>query len=193
MYRHILCIVGLVIAGACSQGAAGPAVPVIDLLREFERAEKRPPGGFELTTHAKDDHVRPAVVAPVPGRLTFPLRLPTRGVLRTTVALVSADPAAAVRFRIGISDDRIYEGLTDAVVRGDRPGWVDLRADLSAYAGFKWSLFYRPDRKTWRLVLATDALAGGAARGAWGAPEIVADEAAAREYARRAQRVESVP
>jgi hypothetical protein len=59
---------------------------------------------------------------------------------------------------------------------------VDLRTDLSAYAGFKWSLFYRPDRTTWRLVLAADAVAGVPGRAVWGRPEIVADEASAKEY-----------
>jgi hypothetical protein len=182
MYRHILCIVGLLLAVACRHDSARPAVPVIDLLHELDRAEKRPPDGFELTAHEEHDVVRAAVVAPVPSRLTIPLRLPKRGALRASVTLQSPDPSAAVRFRVGISDDRIYEGLDALVLKSDRRGWVDLRTDLSAYAGFKWSLFYRPDRTTWRLVLAADAVAGVPGRAVWGRPEIVADEASAKEY-----------
>ena len=184
MYRHILCIVGLILAGGCRHDT-GPPVPVIDLLRELDRAEKRPPQGFQLTAHGTGDRVRPAVVVPVPSRLTIPLRLPRRGALRASVTLEGADPSAAVRFRVGISDDRIYEGLGEIIVKGGERGWTDLRADLSPFAGVKWSLFYRPDRVIWRLVLATDAVAHVPARGVWGTPEIVADETSAREYARR--------
>jgi hypothetical protein len=184
MYRHIICIVGLILAAGCARDTGRPPVPVIDLLREMDRAEKRPPNGFEVVAHAAGDRVRAAIVVAVPSRLTIPLRVPHRGALRASVALHSADPAAAVRFRVGVSDDRIYEALGQTVVTGAERGWVDLRADLSAYAGFKWSLFYRPDRVTWRLVLATDPVAGAPTRGVWGAPEIVADEASARAYAR---------
>ncbi|MGH9371214.1 MAG: hypothetical protein ACRD15_06755, partial [Vicinamibacterales bacterium] len=56
---------------------------------------------------------------------------------------------------------------------------------LSAYAGFKWSLFYRPDRITWRVVLATDAVGSGSPRAIWGSPEIVTDHRSAREYVTR--------
>jgi hypothetical protein len=182
MYRHALCIVGLILVVACRHDT-GRSVPVIDLLRELDRAEKRPPHGFALAAHAAADRVRPAIVVPVPSRLTIPLRLPEHGMLHASVTLEGPEPSAAVRFRVGISDDRIYEGLGEILVRGDQRGWMDLRADLSPYAGFKWSLFYRPNRIVWRLVLATDAVAGGPARGVWGTPEIVADEASAKRFA----------
>ena len=168
-------------------------MPVIDLLREIDRAEKRPPQGFALTSHAERDHARAAIAAPVPSRLTIPLRLPARATLHTSVAPVVPDPSAVVRFRVGVSDDRIYEGLGELVVTGTQRGWMDLRADLSPYAGFTWSLFYRPDRMVWRLVLATDALAPVPARAVWGAPSIVADEASARDYARRIQGLPKLP
>jgi hypothetical protein len=191
MYRHIICIVGLILAAGCRHRADGVPVPVVDLIREFERADKAPSHGFALQAHAEDTVVRAAIAVPVPSRLTIPLPLPRRGLFRTAVALETNDPATAVRFRIGVSDDRIYEGLTAIVVTGERSGWMDLRADLSAYAGFQWSLFYRPDRVTWRLVLATDAVAGTAVRGVWGTPEIVADTDAAKEYAVRRRRFRS--
>ena len=189
MYRHIICIVGLLLAAGCRHGADEVPVPVVDLLRELERAEKQPPGGFALVAHADDEVVRAAVAVPVPSRVTVPIPLPRRGVLRASLALDADAPAAAVRFRVGVSDDRIFEGLDAVTVTGDRQGWVELRTDLSAYAGFKWSLFYRPDRVTWRLVLATDAVGSAPARGIWGTPEIVTDSASAREYVVRRERL----
>lgn len=189
MYRHILCIVCLSLAAACRSRADDVPLPVVDLLQELEHAEKRPPAGFALASHEADEVVRPALVVPVPSRLTIPLPLPRRGVLRSAVALESDDPAAAVRFRIGVSDHRIYEGRSEMVVTGERRGWLELRADLSAYAGFKWSLFYRPERIVWRLVLATDAVGAGPVRAVWGTPEIVTDRAAAKEYLARRRRL----
>lgn len=170
---------------ACRVPADAPAVPVIDLIRAFHDAEKRPPAGFALTAYLAHDIVRPSIVAPVPSRLTVPLPLPARAALRVAITTDAPDPSASVRFRIGISDARVYEGLEDLVVSGGNPAWIQVRTDLSAYAGFKWSLFYRPDRTTWRLVLATDPGAGTGARGVWGAPVIVTDPASARDYLRR--------
>jgi len=96
------------------------------------------------------------------------------------------------RFRVGVSDDRIYEQLADALLTpGVQTGWTELRADLSAYAGWQWSLFYRPEQRRWRLVLSADAVTGVRTRGAWGAPGIEGDRAAAREHVERAARMSS--
>ena len=135
---------------------------------------------------------RPAIAAPVPSRLTIALPLPRHGgVLRAFVALGEAAPGivpAPVRLRIGVSDHRIYEGLFERLLA---PGhtWSELRVDLSAYAGWKWSLFYRPERMTWRVVLATDATGAPPTNLFWGSPEIVTDSQAAREYSARRQRL----
>ena len=83
----------------------------------------------------------------------------------------------------------IYEPLTQVVLSPDARGWTDLRADLSAYAGRKWSLFYRPDRIVWRLVLAADAIDTAPATVLWGEPQIETDTESAREYAARRQRM----
>ena len=85
---------------------------------------------------------------------------------------------------MGVSDDRIYEGLA-SVQSNPGSGWTAIQADLSPYAGWKWSLFYRPERHLWRLVLSADAAGGTPATAVWGNPEIVSDLAAAREFARR--------
>ena len=163
-------------------------MPVVDLLREFERGDKAPPRGFELVTH-QEEIARPAIAVPVPSRLTIPLPLPKGGMLRAALAVDSANPAAAARFRVGVSDHRIYEALDGIVVAADRRGWVELQTDLSAYAGFKWSLFYRPDRVIWRVVLATDAVGPAPARAFWGTPEVLAARSNVREYVVRRERL----
>ena len=151
------------------------------------RAELRPSAGFDTTIHAADRIARPSIVMPVPARAIWSLPLPRRGVFRAFVSLDAAGhPSAPVRFRVGVSDDRVYEGLAACELQGE-PGWTELRADLSAFAGFKWSLFYRPDRVTWRVVLSTDAIGPAPARAVWGSPELLTDTRAAKEYARRIQ------
>ena len=190
MYGYILCLASLLWIAACdpSAGRASP-VRVVDLIDEFERAEQRPPARLALAAHTIAGVTHPAIIMPVPSRLTWRLPLPRGGLLRTFVAPIDAaaplGTTVPLRFRIGIADDRIYEGLTHIVVTPEQRGWIELRADLSAYAGWKWSLFYRPDRIVWSVVLAADALAGGQAKVVWGAPEIVADSGAVREYLER--------
>jgi hypothetical protein len=161
----------------------------VNLIHEFERAEKRPAAGFQITAYTADGVVRPSIVMPVPSRVTWSLPLPHRGRFRAFLALSGGHPAAAIRFRFGVSDLHIYEGLAQHTVTAARPEWVEFRTDLSAYAGFKWSLFYRPDRVTWRVVLAADVVGEGAAAGVCGAPEIVTDLPAAKEYAARRHRL----
>jgi hypothetical protein len=164
----------------------------VNVLREIDRADKRPPSGFTLGERRLDAAARPSIAAIVPSRLTLPLPLPRHGVFHVFVALDDA-PAAprttGVRLRVGISDHRIYEGLTEVILTPGTRGWTDLRVDLSAYAGWKWSLFYRPDQTIWRLVLAADALDNVPATVLWGEPEIVTDRRSAREYIARRQRL----
>jgi hypothetical protein len=160
------------------------------LVHEFDHAEKRPPVGFAVATSDVDGIIRPCISAPVPSRMTLALPLPRRGVLQTRVAIVPRTARATpVRLRIGVSDDRIYETVTEQTVEQTAGAWISLRADLSPYAGWKWSLFYRPEGITWRVVLAADATNSAPATVLWGAPEIVTDSLSAREYAARRQRL----
>jgi hypothetical protein len=167
-------------------------VRVVNLLREMDRADQRPPAGFSLIDYRIDDFAHPAIAAVVPSRLTVPLPLPRHGVFHAFVALGDG-PADAhttgVRLRIGVSDHRIYEGLRELVLTPDSRGWSEIRVDLSAYAGWKWSLFYRPERIVWRLVLAADTIDGSPATVLWGSPEIITDGQSAREYMARRQRL----
>jgi hypothetical protein len=158
----------------------------------MDRADKRPAGGFLIAMQQVNGRSRPTIAASVPSRLTLALPLPRRGVFHALVALADGPPgapAAPVRLRVGVSDHRIYEGVTELILTPGTRTWIDLRADLSAYAGWKWSLFYRPDRITWRIVLAADATENVPATVFWGAPEIVTDTDSAREYTARRQRL----
>jgi hypothetical protein len=93
-----------------------------------------------------------------------------------------------VTFRIGISDERIYEPLSQQVVTSAdtaNKGWAPLLADVSMYGGRHWSLFHRPDERQWKLILNADA-GYGTARAYWGAPGVDTDPRAARAWWQRA-------
>jgi hypothetical protein len=188
MYGYIFCIAILTCVIACEHADRAVLVPVVDLIDEFERAEKRPSGGFRVPAHTANGVTLPAIVMPIPSRVTWRVLLPRGGLLRTSVTRAGAVPGTSgvppLRLRIGIADDRIYETLTEITPAPEQRGWIDLRIDLSAYAGWKWSLFYRPDRILWSLVLAADG-APGQGSVVWGTSEIVTDRKAAREYAAR--------
>ncbi len=181
----------LIAFAGCRPSDDSAPVRVVDLIRELDRAERRPPTGFALGTHVADGVARPAIVVPVPSRATWSFPLPRRGAFRGFLALETSTPAAAVRFRVGVSDHRIYEGLAEYTLTASRRGWIAVGADLSAYAGFKWSLFYRPDRITWRIVLAADDVGGGGSVAVWGSPEIVTDHRSALEYVTRRHELRS--
>lgn len=157
----------------------------IDLLKQFAHAETRPAAGsFQIAEHTFGGRAHTSLVVPVPSRVIWTTRLPERASLRVAAAVMNAHGPAAVNFRIGISDDRIYDKLIESTVRSADDagtGWTDLEADLSLYAGRKLSLFYHPDKRKWRVVLSADWLEGTAAA-VWGAPGIDTDSAAARQF-----------
>ena len=173
-----------IVLAACSRPSDTDSVTAVDLVRTFDRAEKRPPAGFDVSSYELAGVARVAIAATVPSRAIWSLRLPHRGVFRAFVAL-APEAAGAARIRVGISDDRIYEGLAEAVLPAGSTQWVEVAADLRAYAGWQWSLFYHPDRVTWRIVLASDAMSALPARVLWGAPQIHTDTDSALEYVRR--------
>jgi hypothetical protein len=174
-----------VLLGGCSAPRSPAPVSAVDFIKDFDRAEKRPAGAFSLGHHVAAETGHTAILAGAPSRLTWILPIPRRGVFR---ALVASAGTAPVRVRIGVSDTRIYEELAAATVT-EGGGWSLITADLSAYAGWKFSLFYRPDGQTWRVNLSADALGGVPGRVAWGEPEIVTSTTDALEYARRRLRI----
>jgi hypothetical protein len=187
MNRHVLSIVVVILCGGCRHVENTP-VPVVNLIREIDSAEKRPIGGFEVATREIDGHSHPSIVMPVPSRLTIRLPLPRHGVLRAVASIDPHSAAVPIRLRVGVSDNRIYEQLTDVILSPGERQWTVMHTDLSAYAGWKWSLFYHPERMIWGVVVAADAIGGAPTRAIWGSPEIITDTESAKEYSARRQR-----
>lgn len=183
--RHAARVLLPLLLGGCR--APPPAAPVstVDFIKDFDQAEKRPAAGFSIADYVASGTAHPAILAVAPSRLTWAILIPRHGTIRAFVAAAGASP---VRIRIGVSDARIYEELVSTTVT-DGSGWSTITADLSAYAGWKFSLFYRPDGQTWRVNLSADAIGGAPGTVAWGVPEIVTRTADALEYAHRRRRL----
>ena len=182
-------IAAATIFAGCAR-SQGERLRVVDLLEHESSAEKRPVGGsFEIRELTCGGVSRTALAVPGSSRVIWPLPLPARGVLAAGAAVEGA-PGASVTFRVGISDDRIYEGLQSIQVAADACGraWVPLAVDLSLYGGIKFSIFYQPNRRTWRLVLATNPEQGHVVRAYWARPVVESDQAAAKEYFARVTR-----
>jgi hypothetical protein len=182
--RYIHCIVCLILSTGCQPSRQVAPVTAVALIKEFDRAEASPRGSFAVSSQQVGDVSRASLVGPVPSRIIWPLPLPRRAVFRAYVAAAHA-ASPPMRLRVGVSDHRIYEGLADVTVAAGDRRWIEVRADLSAYAGRKWSVFYRPDRMTWRLVLSADAIGTSPAQAVWGLPEILTDTESALEFQAR--------
>jgi hypothetical protein len=149
-------------AGACGRGAL---VPAIDLVGDLDRAERRPAGGtFEVVTTEIAGQSMRAIVPPSISRITWETAVPGRAVLKTAVALhpdAWTQEGNGVLFRIGIAEGRTYEELVTRLVdpyhSPDDRRWIPITVDLSAYGGFKWSLFYQPSRLRWRIIFNTNS------------------------------------
>jgi hypothetical protein len=183
------------VALAACRGEPDPAtshVRAIDLLHEAGRASKRPSDlVFSVGEHTAGGERRPALAGRAPCRIIWTLRFPPRSLVQTLVAIVPAqDQSATVAFRVGVSDERLYDALAErrvSVAAGQPPQWLPLTVDLSLYAGRKWSLFFRPDSHPWRLVFNADLLAGQAVA-LWGSPGVDTDVSGARAWTRQAER-----
>lgn len=183
-------IAGLAIAivaiGACDR-PRGEEVRVIDLMERLSTAETRPTGEpFEIRDMTCGGSARPSLAVPPSSRAIWPTLLPSRAVLTAGLA-VEGPPGSAVLFRVGVSDDRVYEGLASITVRADdcHEGWTPVSLDLGDYSGLKFSLFYQPNWRTWRVVLATNIEEGAVVRAYWAQPGISSDAAAAHDYVDR--------
>jgi hypothetical protein len=173
------------ICGACHSSDTAASVRVIDLLRHLDQAERYPAAGtFEIAERTAGGITETTLEVTAPSRLIWTLRFPERAVFRARVGSPAQLPGSEVTFRIGVSDDRIYERLVQETITSTRSGWIPVLADLSSYAGWKWSLFYRPDSHPWRLVLSVDTNRPQT-RAWWAAPGIDADRAAAHDFAQQ--------
>jgi hypothetical protein len=177
----------------CSRAESEP-IAIVDLVRELRAAETRPsPAAFDVADVLVSNQSQLAIRTIAPSRLIFTLAVPRRSTFVARVAVSSGldgAPPQPVRFRVGVSDERLYEPLADVLVSPEaQAGWTEVRADLSAYAGWQWSVFYRPETRRWRLVLSADAVSGVRTWAAWALPSIVGDRSAAREYVERSAKL----
>lgn len=185
-------LAGLAIAisiSACER-PRGEQVRVIDLMERLSAAETRPAGGsFEIREMTCGGSTRPSLAVPPSSRAIWTTLLPSRAVLSAGLA-VEGPPGSAVLFRVGVSDDRVYEELASVTVRADdcETAWTPVSIDLGGHSGLKFSLFYQPNRRTWRIVLATNIEEGAVVRAYWAQPGISSDTAAAHDYVNRIRR-----
>ena len=146
-----------------------------DLIARLPAAERRAARALEESIRVESAGPpadrRVALVTSAPARVIWTGRLPERAWIDTSVMLTSGTGATA---RIGISDRRLYEGLTRVELKpaADEGSavWRDVRVDLRQYAGWQWSVFYRPSETEWRLVFSADATPEGTI--AWSRPMI---------------------
>jgi hypothetical protein len=181
----MLCVVlPLVVCSACRRDRRPANIePMVDLVTEFARAEARPSGAYSVGLHDAAGTTLAAIVGPAPGRVIWALPVPRDARFQMRVAV----EGGTVRVRLGVSDARVYEPLAARTLTPGAP-WSDFAADLSEYAGVKFSLFYQPDARLWRINLTADAL-DGAATVAYAVPQVAAPMSEAAEYARRRARL----
>jgi len=151
--------IGVLLSTACSEPAGRPQE--VDLLAKLPSAEVR--AGSDVLTAVRPDVVtvagdsRTALVLRVPARVTWRTDLPFHAALRTAVATLPEGPQD-VTIRVGISDDRVYE---DVARFNSTPGWQAQVVDLRRFSEWKFSLFYQPLRRSWRLVINAEGTPGG--------------------------------
>ncbi len=156
---------------ACSDDRSRPAE--VDLLAHLPLAERRAGGNIDeairMDVVAVQGDARTALVMRAPARVTWPVTLPLHAQFRSALALVpdASVLPQGVSVRIGLSDGRTYREIGKAEAAGT---WVPVALDLREYSEWKFSVFYQPLLKTWRLVLNADATPGGAV--AWDLPRL---------------------
>lgn len=139
-------IVGLVLfAGACRR-----ATSAVDLVSQFDAAQKRPAAGnFSVQDVELNGERKKAIAVPPDSRLTFKVQVPDEGWLRVSAG---AKPESWTQegdgsfFLVGVSDGRTFDELFTQHVNpfsnaGDRK-WIQVWVDLSAYAGEEIELIF---------------------------------------------------
>jgi hypothetical protein len=144
---------------ACQRHEAARA-QWVDLLASLDGAERRPPDGkIAPSVVTLGRQTEPALDVPAISRIVWAVRLPDHATLSTALGAseqLASEAGGKALFRIGISDERTYdELLTTEVALESVRSWKPVTIDLSNYAGFKWSLFYRPREKTWNVIFNT--------------------------------------
>ena len=141
-----------------------------------------------MTEHTFGGRSRASLVVPAESRIVWTLLVPRSARLVLWAGVPDVNGAASAAFRVGASDGRVYVTVTEQTVSSDetmRQGWVPVTADLSPFAGRKLSIFYRPDRIRWQVIIGTHILSGSPGIVYLGEPVIDTDRDGVREYMKR--------
>jgi hypothetical protein len=175
-------------SAACRRDRDRTPLRAVDLIFHFKDAQRRPLGGtFEIREHTFAGRSRASLIVPGGSRVLWKLFVPRRARLVVYAGVPDNNGPAVAAFRLGISDGRKYETLIEQHVSSaeSASGWVPVSADLSLYAGQKFSLFYRPDSQKWEIIVGTHVVSGSPGFVVVGEPGIDTDTDAAREYRQR--------
>ena len=163
--RTLVVITAIAIASGCRSGTDAPTS--VDLIELLPSAERRAGGNVDDAVRAISLRIEgtetPGLILRAPARVTWTIRIPEDAVLATTAALVpepEGTTGAGATLRVGLSDNRFYEGVFELRVQPSLP-WQPVTVDLRKYAGWQWSLFYRPSSIPWKLIVNADATPGG--------------------------------
>ncbi|MGH9308347.1 MAG: hypothetical protein ACRD1U_03185 [Vicinamibacterales bacterium] len=153
----------------------------VDLIERFSEATKRPSAEiFSLADVTLGGVTKKSIaISPVGGsRLIWKLQIPDDGWLWVSVGLrpeAWEQEGDGIKFMVGISDGRAFEPLFEQHVnpfamQGDRK-WIDVRVDVSTYAGEEVELIFN----TYASAQGMGGPTGDQRNdlGLWGSPEIV--------------------
>src|SRR3954452_15374700 len=116
--RYLACVVVSLILGACRYSNPSAPIRPVDLVHESDRPDKRPPAGFAIAERDIGGLRVPVIAETATSRLTFDLPMTRDGARRARAAFETRTPESSpgVRLRLGVSDQRIYEGLSETVL-----------------------------------------------------------------------------
>ena len=173
----IAAIVGVVVlAGAWWLLSRGGTSTAVDLVSQFDTAEKRPAGGaFQPIEAELNGETKRAIAVPADSRLTYKVQVPDDGWLRVSVGTKPeswTQEGNGSLFFVGVSDGRSFDQLFTQHVNpfsnaGDRK-WIQVWVDLSAYAGEEVDLIF--NTRSSPANTAPDARNDAPL---WGTPEII--------------------
>lgn len=132
----------------------------------LDGARKQPEGAVRKESLTIAGVWMPVLLMPAPSRVTWPVRFAERVELDAALALTpgGAGAPAGVTLRIGLSDDRWYNEVLRVRIDPAADGaetWRPIHVDLTPFSGWKWSLFYRPSRIAWKLIVNAEGAPGG--------------------------------
>ena len=155
-------------------GGAG----AVDLLAQFDQAEKRPPTEtFPIVEATLANETKRAIAAPggSGSRITWKVRVPDDGWLRVNLGLKAEawqKPGDGVLFMVIVSDgkasDQLFTQHVDPFNNAADRRWIPVTVDLSAYGGEQVDLIFNTYASMPKVPVSMDN-----DMPLWGTPEIV--------------------